>query len=96
MTEEIWLPGEFSEIDWVLPVVRSDRCAEKYGPVARAADHAALHGAGDFAGRAVRRFAPGAGDVAIDVVHAALQVELVAVAGARIAGRRSMPLLLTL
>jgi hypothetical protein len=29
VTEEIWLPGEFSETDCVLPVVRSDRCAEK-------------------------------------------------------------------
>ncbi len=36
VTEEIWLPGELSAIDWVLPVVLSDRCAEKYGPVARA------------------------------------------------------------
>ena len=29
VTEEIWLPGEFSETACVLPVVRSDRCAEK-------------------------------------------------------------------
>ena len=29
VTEEIWLSGEFSETACVLPVVRSDRCAEK-------------------------------------------------------------------
>src|SRR5688572_26957683 len=45
-------------------------------------DYAAFDGAGDFARGAMRRLAPGAGDVAVDGVHAAGQGELVAVAGA--------------
>jgi hypothetical protein len=34
VTDEIWLPGELSVIDWVLPRVDIDSSAEKYGPVA--------------------------------------------------------------
>ena len=72
VTEEIWLPGEFSEIAWRVAGRPQRQMRGEIGAGGPGADHAALHGAGDFARGAVRRFAPCAGDVAIDGVHAAL------------------------